>query len=87
MRAPLGYCGTGSEYRKSSITTRSAAPPLLTSCACAPNAPLPDVMRTRAMIGESNLMPTKENPAITQAIEDRVRRELGLVKDVEVAAV
>jgi recombination protein RecA len=29
----------------------------------------------------------KENPAITQAIEDRVRRELGLVKDVEVAAV
>ena len=32
----------------------------------------------------------KENPAITKAIEDRVRRELGLVKDakdVEVAAV
>jgi recombination protein RecA len=29
----------------------------------------------------------KENPAVTQAIEDRVRRELGLVKDVEVAAV
>jgi len=25
----------------------------------------------------------KENPAITQAIEDRVRRELGLVKDVK----
>src|SRR6187455_1791522 len=29
----------------------------------------------------------KENPAMTQAIEDRVRRELGLVKEVEVAAV
>src|SRR5512133_3849850 len=29
----------------------------------------------------------KENPTITQAIEDRVRRELGLVKDVEVAVV
>jgi recombination protein RecA len=29
----------------------------------------------------------KENPAITQAVEDRVRRELGLIKDVEVAAV
>jgi recombination protein RecA len=29
----------------------------------------------------------KENPAMMQAIEDRVRRELGLVKDVEVAAV
>src|SRR5512133_240910 len=29
----------------------------------------------------------KDNPAITQAIEDRVRRELGLVKDVEVAVV
>jgi hypothetical protein len=32
----------------------------------------------------------KENPAITSAIEDRVRRELGLVKDakdLEVAAV
>ena len=27
----------------------------------------------------------KENPAVTQAIEDRVRRELGLVKEVEVA--
>jgi len=29
----------------------------------------------------------KENPAMTQAIEDRVRRELGLVKEVEVATV
>src|SRR5215212_6569926 len=29
----------------------------------------------------------KENPAVTKAIEDRVRRELGLIKDVEVAAV
>src|SRR6186713_522849 len=28
----------------------------------------------------------KENPAVTQAIEDRVRRELGLVKEIEVAA-
>jgi recombination protein RecA len=29
----------------------------------------------------------KENPAITKAIEDKVRRELGLLRDVEVAAV
>jgi recombination protein RecA len=29
----------------------------------------------------------KENPAITKAIEEKVRRELGLIKDVEVAAV
>jgi recombination protein RecA len=29
----------------------------------------------------------KENPAITKAIEDKVRRELGLIRDVEVAAV
>jgi len=29
----------------------------------------------------------KENPEITRTIEDRVRRELGLVKDMEVAAV
>src|SRR6478752_1634143 len=28
----------------------------------------------------------KENPAITKAIEDKVRRELGLLRDVEVAA-
>jgi recombination protein RecA len=28
----------------------------------------------------------KENPAVRQAIEDRVRKELGLVRDVEVAA-
>ncbi len=29
----------------------------------------------------------KENPAITKAIEEKVRRELGLIRDVEVAAV
>src|SRR6187401_3568590 len=29
----------------------------------------------------------KENPSVRQAIEDRVRKELGLVRDVEVAAV
>ncbi|HMF59393.1 MAG TPA: recombinase RecA [Vicinamibacterales bacterium] len=29
----------------------------------------------------------KENPAVTKAIEEKVRRELGLIRDVEVAAV
>jgi len=29
----------------------------------------------------------KENPQIRQAIEERVRRELGMVREVEVAAV
>jgi recombination protein RecA len=29
----------------------------------------------------------KDNPVVRQAIEDRVRKELGLIKDVEVAAV
>jgi len=28
----------------------------------------------------------KENPSVRQTIEDRVRKELGLVRDVEVAA-
>jgi hypothetical protein len=29
----------------------------------------------------------KDNPVVAKAIEERVRKELGLVKDVEVAAV
>jgi hypothetical protein len=29
----------------------------------------------------------KDNPVVRQAIEDRVRKELGLIKDVEGAAV
>jgi len=51
---------------KSSVTTRSAAPPLLTSRASTPNAPVSDVIRTRAMIADANFTPTKECPVASE---------------------